>query len=79
MAINFSVQGFVDAMVADMQKTDLDRKGELMVESKFDDIIDSRIDKHAEKIKALKAEPDGNNVNAAAIQYHERRLARYMV
>ena len=76
--LNLNLQGFVDSMVKDMLKTDVDRKAELVVESKFDDIIDSRIERHTQKISELKDESDGANKNSAAIAYHERRLARYM-
>jgi hypothetical protein len=64
-------------MVVDMTKTDLQRKGELVVESKFDDIIDTAAEKHRNIIARLKAEPDGANVNADGIAYHQRRLKRY--
>jgi hypothetical protein len=78
MALNLNLQGFVDTMVSDMLKTDAERKAELVVESKFDEIIDGRIAHHTQSIAELKAQSDGSHVNSAAITYHERRLARYM-
>jgi hypothetical protein len=78
MALNLNLQGFVDTMVSDMLKTDAERKAELVVEAKFDEIIDARIAHHTSAIAELKAETNGTNVNSAAITYHERRLARYM-
>jgi hypothetical protein len=78
MALNLNLQGFVDTMVSDMLKTDAERKAELVVESKFDEIIDARIAHHTTQIAELKAQADGAHVNSAAITYHERRLARYM-
>lgn len=78
MALNLNLQGFVDTMVSDMLKTDAERKAELVVEAKFDEIIDARIAHHTESIAQLKEQANGSNINSAAITYHERRLARYM-
>ena len=77
MALNINLQGIVDAMVADISKTDVQAKAELVVESQFDDIIDAKIDLYTNKIKSLKAEPDGATVNASSITYYESRIKRY--
>ena len=75
---NVNYQGIVDSMVTNMFKSESDKKMDLVIESKFDEIIDARIIHHTEQIKELKAQADGSNINSAAINYHERRLARYM-
>ena len=41
MALQINAQSFVDQMVRNMQRTDLDERAELAIEVQFDKIIDS--------------------------------------
>jgi hypothetical protein len=76
MAINF--QAVLDARVAQMLKSDSEKAMEKTLVAEFDDIVLSRVQMHQEAIEELKAKPNGNTINAAAIAFHERRLAYYM-
>jgi hypothetical protein len=76
MAINF--QAVLDARVAQMLKSDSEKAMEKTLVAEFDDVVLARVNMHQEAIADLKAQPDGSNVNSAAIAFHERRLAYYM-
>ena len=76
MAIQINAQGFVDQMVAKMQRTELDAQAELMVESQFDQVIVEAIDMHGAKLQAEMDKPAPDR-NQAIIAFHERRIARY--
>jgi hypothetical protein len=76
MAINF--QAVLDARVAQMLKTDSEKAMEKTLVAEFDDVILNRVNMHQEAIKDLQANAGDKAVNAAAIAFHERRLAYYM-
>lgn len=76
MAINF--QAVLDARVAQMLKTDSEKAMEKTLVAEFDDVILNRVTMHQEAIATLKQEANGSSIHAAAIAFHERRLAYYM-
>ena len=76
MAINF--QAVLDARVAQMLKSDSEKAMEKTLVAEFDDVVLSRVEMHQEAIAKLKADSNGSSIHAAAIAFHERRLAYYM-
>jgi hypothetical protein len=82
VAIQFSLQGFVDQMVLDMQMTDDQRKlqseASKAVVGKFSEHVRNVIEYHTQAINALKASASDVNSNTKAISYHEKQLDYYM-
>ena len=76
MAINF--QAVLDARVAQMLKSDSEKAMEKTLVAEFDDVILKRVNYHRSEIADLKLDLNGSEINAAAISFHERRLAYYM-
>ena len=76
MALQINAQSFVDQMVRNMQRTDLDERAELAVEVQFDQIIQDAIVIHQKAIDDQMARP-GAERNQAVLSYHEKRIARY--
>jgi len=79
MAITLNLQSFVDNMqqqLLEKQDPTLSRT-KMAIVSMIDEQLESRIEYHENKIKALKAEDNGNTINAQSIKYHESRLAYY--
>ena len=79
---NVNVQGMVDAMVADMQKTPSQRKLEAGVTKKFVSTLNKDIREdiqyHTEQIESLQAVTNGTKLNEKAIAYHSSMLDYYM-
>ena len=76
MAITINAQGFVDQMVAKMQRTELDAAAELAVESQFSEIIEAAIERHGQAINHEMSKPPAER-NQAVLSFHEKRIARY--
>ena len=77
MALQINAQSFVDQMVRNMQRTDLDERAELAIEVQFDQIIQEAIALHQKAIDDQMAKPAADQRNQAIIAYHEKRIARY--
>ena len=76
MALQINAQSFVDQMVRNMQRTDLDERAELAIEVQFDQIIQDAIAIHQKAIDDQMARPAAER-NQAVLVYHEKRIARY--
>ena len=76
MALQINAQSFVDQMVRNMQRTDLDERAELAIEVQFDQVIQEAIALHQKAIDVQMAKPAAGR-NQAVIAYHEKRIARY--
>lgn len=78
----YSLQAMIDAMSANLLKTDAEREVEKAMTKKItatlDKDIDERIEHHMGKIEVLKAVPDGVNIHKEAIAYHGSRVKYYM-
>jgi hypothetical protein len=76
--INVNMQGIVDALVADMQKTPEQKQFEGAVVKnvvvKLNAPVRDEIDYYESKIKALQDELDGPVKNAKAIEGHQRYI-----
>ena len=76
MALQINAQSFVDQMVRNMQRTDLDERAELAIEVQFDQIIQDAIAIHQKAIDDQMARPAAER-NQAVLSYDEKRIARY--
>ena len=76
MALQINAQSFVDQMVRNMQRTDLDERAELAIEVQFDQIIQDAIALHQKAIDDQMSRPAAER-NQAVLSYHEKRIARY--
>jgi len=77
----YSLQAMIDAMSANLLKTDAEREVEKAMTKKItatlDKDIDERIEYHQDKIAAYKAINDGVNIHKEAIAYHASRVKYY--
>lgn len=79
MAIQFNIQGLVDAMTQQMieDKDPVIKAARKNVVIQLSNPVREAIQYHSEAIKSLKAEANGEVINQKAISYHESQLEFY--